>query len=321
MADVVEGEVPSIEGPQESGTTGSSYDLQEPKWVPIASSESYDFEDVGRFLARTDATVVTLLGDRDSGKSTLICSIYDRFLHGPFARLSSAGSLTITGLEQRVHYERVESGRDVPDTQHTSLAEGLRYFHFCTCDEKSSEEARDLLISDRAGELYKNARGNPALESSLIELRVADYLVVMLDGARVANINKQASALFAVRQTLQMLADRQPTFAKYQIQIVITKIDLIETAENAEELRTTLEEFRARLLATFGTRFAGLSFFETAARAEQGEYERAHGVASLLQSWMLGPTSRQIAPAGLTSPVTEFDLFAKRALSSSEASK
>ena len=284
----------------------------EPERVAIASSESFEYEDAARFLASKEAIVVTLIGDRDSGKSTLICSIYDRFLHGPFAGLQSSGVLTITGLEKRAHLERVESGRATPDTQHTSLGEGLRYFHFGTALEQESEKRSALLVSDRAGESYKNARGNPTLLSTLVELPLADYLVVMVDGDRVADLTTRAGSFFAVRQMLQLLADHQPKGANYQIQVVITKTDLIDTAPDAKELRASLNDFKERLKDSFADRFSSLVFFEIAARATRGEYPAAYGVDRLLQSWLAGPKLRNSMSVSEAPVDTEFDLLAQR---------
>ena len=284
----------------------------EPERVPIASSESFGLEDVRAFLAKTPATIVTLLGDRDSGKSTLICSIYDRFLHGPFAGQNSSGTFTITGLEQRAHLERIESGRTTPDTQHTSFAEGLSYFHFGISSETHPEKKTALLISDRAGETYKNARGNPGLVSTLSELPLADYLAVLVDGKRLADLTTRAGAFFAVRQTLQLLADHQPQGANHQVQIIITKIDLINAAPDADDLRSSLEEFKARLLSSFGSRFQSLNFFEIAARAMVGAYQAAHGVNELIHSWLAGPRKRAEVAVAAIPPETEFDLLAQR---------
>lgn len=305
---------PQGEGESGSGKIMSSaFRSPEPERVAIASSESFEYEDAARFLAGTEAIVVTLIGDRDSGKSTLICSIYDRFLHGPFAGLQSSGVLTITGLEKRAHLERVESGRATPDTQHTSLGEGLRYFHFGTSSEQEPEKRSALLVSDRAGESYKNARGNPTLLDSLIELPLADYLVVMVDGGRVAELTTRAGSFFAVRQMLQLLADHQPRDANYQIQVVITKTDLVETAHDAVELRASINDFKDRLEESFATRFSSLVFFEIAARATKGEYPAAYNVDQLLQNWLIGPKVRtEVSASETQTATTEFDLLAQR---------
>jgi len=281
--------------------------------IPIASSESFETEDLARFLAAESATIASLIGDRDSGKSTLLCSIYDRLLHGPFAGRRSFAVRTITGLERRAHHERLKSGRSTPDTERTSLAEGLRYFHFGTSAEEDTAERSHLLISDRAGEKYKDARANPALVSALTEFPLADFLVIMVDGARVAELTARAGAFFAVQQTLQMLADSGAADANTPVQVVLTKQDLIEAADGAATLRTKITEFTDRLLTAFGHRFRELTFLEIAARAYKGQFAPASGVDALLKTWLSGGkkkrTGVQITAA---TTQTEFDKLADR---------
>lgn len=285
--------------------------LREPVRIQIAASEGFELEDVNRFLMSGPGTIVSLIGDRDSGKSTLICSIYDRFLHGSFADLTITGVRTITGLEQRIHLERVESGRSKPDTPRTSLAEGLKYFHFGTSELNSGKKV-DLLISDRAGELYKNARGDAALVRSLVELPRADYLVLLLDGARLATPADRPGAMSAVRLTMLMLANHQAIGRNDRIQVVITKIDLVESATDAAILERRLQEFKKRLLRDFEKHFKSIEFFQVAARDPQRNHSPAHGVDELLRSWLRGPKIRRVVTAIAASVDTEFDRLADR---------
>lgn len=277
--------LPSNNGAPQSGSVGE-ISSPTPVKVSIASSESFEMEDLARFLAAEAGTIVSLIGDRDSGKSTLLCSIYDRFLHGSFAGRRSFAVRTITGLERRAHHERLESGRTTPDTERTSRAEGLRYFHFGTSAEADTAARSHLLISDRAGEKYKEARGNFALVSALTEFPLADFLVVMVDGARVANLAARAGAFFVVQQTLQMLADSGAADVNTPVQVVFTKQDLIEDADGADDLRTKITDFKIRLLSAFEHRFKDLSCFEIAARAHKGQFDPASGVDALLKSWL-----------------------------------
>lgn len=286
--------------------------------IRIASSESFEMEDLAHFLVAKAGTVITLIGDRDSGKSTLICSIYDRFLHGPYAGLRSSGILTISGLERRAHFERVASGLTKADTERTSLAEGVRFFHFGTVQEADPASRANLLISDRAGETYKDARGNPALVETLVELPIADYLVIVVDGARLADLASRAGAFFAARQTLQMLADSRAADTNSFIQIVFTKIDLIDHANDNVALRTKIDAFKERLRDSFAHRFRTLTFFEIAARAHSGQYPPAQGVDSLIRSWLSGTKKRQGIRAEPAVIQTEFDRLAERPASEEE---
>lgn len=301
--------------------TGTAVAMEEltSKRVAISPSEGFTFEDVGKFLAAQPGTVVTLIGDRDSGKSTLLCAIYDRFLHGPFADRQSAGVRTITALERRAHLERVESGRDIPDTQHTSLAEGLQYFHFAACKDDDLAGRESLLISDRAGETYKNARANTSLVDTLLELPHADYLVLLLDGARIANPTNRAGAMFAVRQTLQMLTDHKSMSLNDRVQIVLSKIDLVDAATDVAHAKQQVTEFMDRIRRDFARKFTTLEYFEIAARALGDKYAPATGVDLLFKSWFRGPKARSVISAHPLGLSAEFDKLEQRTLPSEVA--
>ena len=53
---------------------------------------------------------ITLAGAAESGKTTLLASIYECFQKGGFADYYFAGSLTLPGYEKRCHLSRIESG-------------------------------------------------------------------------------------------------------------------------------------------------------------------------------------------------------------------
>src|SRR5689334_12983829 len=55
--------------------------------ISLASGEALTSDEVEQFLRWRAATFVTIIGDSDSGKTTLICALYDRFLHGGFGGL------------------------------------------------------------------------------------------------------------------------------------------------------------------------------------------------------------------------------------------
>src|SRR5687767_4699776 len=76
-----------------------------------------------------EATVIVLAGSSESGKTTLITSIYERFLSGRVTGQLFAGSRTFIGLERRAHPARIRSKAPMASTQHTTLAEGQLLYH------------------------------------------------------------------------------------------------------------------------------------------------------------------------------------------------
>jgi hypothetical protein len=147
----------------------------DPETVLLASGDTLDVNAVDEFLRWRPAIFVAIIGDRDSGKTTLISTIYDRYLRGPFAGQAFAGSRTLIGLERRSYDSRVASGRIRLETPRTSIAEGLRFFHLALVQGGRQELRRDLMLADRSGETYRSAGGNSALVADLIEVKKADY--------------------------------------------------------------------------------------------------------------------------------------------------
>ncbi len=275
--------------------------------VPLPTGEVLVPLEVDGFLRRRPATFVTIVGDRESGKTTLICAIYDRFLKGPFGGLLFAGSRTLVALEKRSHLARVESGLPHPDTPRTSIADGLRFFHFAVARADRVDTCTDLMLSDRAGEAYSRARGNSALAADMIEVSHADRLVLLLDGARVADPVERAGAMQSVRQTLRVFLDGGALGASSIVQLVTTKIDLLAHHPESEDIDARLAAFRERLDHDFGPRVAALSYWDTAARDPTGGFAPAHGLDALLTEWVR-PRRVAIARAKLSTPLrSEFD--------------
>lgn len=275
--------------------------------IPLPAGEALSPAEVDEFLRWRAATFVTIVGDRGSGKTTLIYAIYDRFLKGPFAGYMFAGSRTLIGLEKRSHLARVESGRSRPDTPHTSLAEGLRFFHFAVVLANRLDARADLMLSDRAGEVYRQARSNSVLVENLVEVAKAHRLVLLLDGGRVADSVERAGAMQSVRQALRALVDGGGLNLSSIVQVVTTKIDLLANHAEKPAIDAQLIAYRERLVADFGPRLAELSFWEIAARDPLGDFPPGHGLNTLFADWVT-PRPALVSRSELTVPLrSEFD--------------
>lgn len=262
-----------------------------PTRLSLPSGEPLLPAEVDRFLLRKPAKFVTVVGEFDSGKTTLICALYDKFLKGSFAGYLFSGSKTLVGFEKRSHHSRVDSGRSAPDTPRTSLYDGLRYFHLSLAHGEVSQSRIELMLSDRAGEEYEKARGNSELVETLIEVKKASFVVLLLDGGRLADPFQRAGAMQAVRQTIRAFLDGGALMSHSRVQVVTTKFDLLKGIQKRESLEIQVEKFQAGLINDFSDRLGELSFWEIAARDPHGEFSAAHGMAELLMSWCAPSTS------------------------------
>jgi Double-GTPase 2 len=270
------------DGELDPATEGATPDIER---VSLPSGEALTFDEVGQFLLWRDATFVAVIGDSHSGKTTLVCALYERFLKGPFAGLGFAGSRTLVALERRSHHSRVESGRITPDTAHTSLQEGLRYFHFAVAPNGQPEKRTDLLLSDRSGEVYREVRDNSNVVGTLPEIPQADRTVLLLDGRRVADPIERNGAIQSARQILRVLLDNGALDLTSIVQVVTTKFDLIAAGPDVQQIDNVLAAFRERLFADFALRLKSLSFHDIAARDPTTKFAPAHG--SYAGKWVM----------------------------------
>lgn len=176
------------------------------RWELLPASSMLSLEDADVLLRWRKAAVITIVGERNGGKTTLVAQLYEQFLRGPFAQTLFCHSLSLQGFERKSFQSRAEYGADHPDTPRTSAQDGLAFFHIAVSDETSLERT-DLLISERAGETYREVRDRPELAANLIEVRKAAAIVLILDGQRVAEPRMRPGVFASVRNITRALVD------------------------------------------------------------------------------------------------------------------
>lgn len=265
---------------------------------------------IDQILRKRPARFISILGDKDAGKTTLITAIYDRLFSGPFAGLEFAGSETLVEFEVKTYYSRVDSGRPHPSTPRTSRQDGLLYYHLAV---SSAAHRTDFLFSDRAGEVYSDARNNADEVAALMEVPQADRVIILVDGKKLARLDSRADAFQGPRQLLRVLLDNGALTASSRVQIVVTKADKIQTAMDSAALEKAIGEFETRLSRDFGTRLGSLTYWRIAARDPNGRLAPALGVAELVKEWVTELPELEIVALPLARvPTSEFDLLMER---------
>lgn len=269
---------------------------QSTRMLQLSSGQPYTQKDIDAFLLAKPAQLVAIVGDVSSGKSTLLCAIYDRFAQGEFASRAFAGSATLTAFEQIVHFSRAASHASIPDTKRTSFSEGLQYYHLATVNADTSDLQTDLFMSDRAGETYRHGIDQPDGLLDLPELKHARTIAVLIDGTRLSSRADQHHALEIVRQFVRCMFDSGAISSEQHLQLVLTKRDEVERSGRADILIENARGVMNWLKRDFGSSLASIEFYEVAARDPLNEYGPAFGCDSLLRSWIE-------APEPLTHPV------------------
>jgi hypothetical protein len=149
--------------------------------------------------------------------------------------------------------------------------------------------------------------------SELIEIEKADVVVFLLDGGRLANPVERAGAFQAVRQGIRAFTDGNLLTRATELQVVITKSDLLQHAPDVDALEVRIVQFQQNLNTDLANRLGKLSYWRIAARDPSGHMAPAHGMSELLQDWTTPRVSQRapaITPKNLT---TELDKLLVRA--------
>lgn len=263
-------------------------------------------ENVDAFLRKKDVSIISIVGDSDSGKTTLVCSIYEKFLKGEFANLAFKGSQTLYGFEKRAHYSRIDSGNTTPDTQRTSMLDGLKFFHLSLVSKEEKNREINFMISDRAGENYEEARSNPEAALRLFEIKKSHVVALLVDGKKISNPMQRVSVTQSVKQMLRILVENQLVGLDSVVQILITKTDLI-CNENKENNNIFIDTFFNKIHLEFNDKLGSIELFKVAARALDNSAIDDDGLSLLLRSWcfLKKPSSRKVDYK--FRPETQFD--------------
>ena len=300
----VEADIDVFELPEASQSTDNNL-----RWATLPSSTLLTLEEADQFLLWRDAAIIAVVGERNSGKTTLITEMYGRFLRGPFADVCFCHSLSLQGFEKKSFQSRAESGAIRPDTPRTSAQDGLRFFHLALSNE-SDLRRRDLLISERAGEVYRAVREMPERAAEMIEIRKATMVAFIIDGERVAAPRQRMEVFASVRNIIKALVDSGNIAAQAQIQLVTTKYDLLDDGTMADA-QLQLSEFEQRITAMLTGRFDVVTF-RTAARDPNAGSEPARGLDQLLRSWVRPIPPVAIENVKMPNLLDEFDRFLLR---------
>jgi len=303
--DAIDDREPSEDSPKTSQEAG-----QEKPKVQLPHGESLSQLEVDAQQLQRAARFVVIMGDTSSGKSTLVCSLYEKFLRGAFADRSFVASTTLCAFERLAHQSRAISGASTPDTERTYVSEGLQYYHLALAGLENPSRRTDLFFSDRAGETYRSAMDQPHEFKTFPELSVARIVALLIDGARLAQPQELHEVLATIGRMVRAMLDSGALNDTQHLQLVMTKRDEVKRSENRDAIEMQVASLVERLQSNFGSRIATIQYFAISARDPKGEHQPADRCDALLSAWIDAPEPPVRIVEQNEDPSTGFDRLA-----------
>lgn len=227
--------------------------------------------------------LVLIAGEAESGKTTLLATIYEKFNAGPFADFLFAGTATFVGWEKRCHFSRVASGSERADTERT-LGLQQRLLHLRLRNVHLADAPQDILFTDLSGEVFKLVRDSTAECQQLGMLKRADHVVLLIDGKKIAEAATRHQALNNSIALLRSTVDAGMVGPQSFVDVVFSKYDVLQTADS--KTSEFVNNATGTITTRFGTKLGRLRFHRIAARPESPDVEFGFGIPELLRSWV-----------------------------------
>lgn len=277
--------------------------------IEICSGDVMRREDVTAFVLARSIRSVALVGEQRAGKTTLLASIYEMYCKGPFAGLSFAGSKTLVGFAKRHHLALLNSERTTPTTPRTSRDDEVVFFHLALA--RSTREIVDVVISDRSGEAYGDARIDTSLIPTLSELYQAERVCFLLDGAKFASKEQRPAYSRQFKQMIHALADNGALANVKVVEVLATKFDVTSHGEAEDQIKF-LTQYESQISDEFAGHGLNLRCYRVCALPKTDVSIGFVGLEDMVRRWTNPISLPSISPVPISDLPRQIDrLLAK----------
>lgn len=263
---------------------GDGANAAETASLALPGSDTLDAEAAACHLRAGDSRVIAIIGPSESGKTSLIASLYDLFQGGTVAGVDFAGSDCLHAFEHTCHDARAASRRNIPHINRTPRGEA-RYYQLSVAGGPAGA-GLTLLLGDRAGEEYRGAADDIAIAANFVEVHRADTLAVLVDGERLLDSGARHNLRSEIVMMLQALVDGAAVRRGQRLALVLTKIDLVRSSPVAARVDGDFTGLATRLSELFSHVFDTIELFQIAASPKTDVIARGTGVPELFEFWL-----------------------------------
>lgn len=211
--------------------------------------DSLTDENINDVLGDYNTHLVTLVGFSEVGKSTFVASLYHKLMcNGEIDGHNFIDSDTYVGFERRA-YIRNESLKTSYRNSRTTTLEG----QFLTLTLSKDDKINKLIISDRAGETYKNSYtsnlSDVKQDKGLIN---SHHIIFFIDSSSVNNEDDYSDFC----DDFQLLLSRMASAGVFDVpkvyDIIYNKIDLNQTDEIKELYKKQSQDLENKMKVDYG---------------------------------------------------------------------
>lgn len=215
-------------------------------------------ESINNVLGGTESRLITLVGFSEVGKSTFVASLYHKFMaNGEVNGSKIVDSDTFVGFEKRA-YVRNEAFKTIKRNARTTMTEG----QFLTLSLSKNGKKKKLIVSDNAGEKYKNTYVDNQAEVNKDKGLVNTRHIIFFIDCSVLNDDDEYMDFY---DKFQLLLSRMSTAGVFDVQktydIIYNKVDTNDTEEKKETYKTNRINFENKLVTEFNIKVSNT--FET----------------------------------------------------------
>ena len=278
-------------------------------FVELPSGDALSVQEANQTTRSSVTRVIVPVGLAGVGKTTLLSEIYERFREGPFAGYRYAWSRTLHGFEQRAHNARIASRRSVPTTLRTPIGDSEAFLHLRLSPVGGFLPARDMLIADWPGEVFREMRDDVQTARSHLLLPRADHISFLVDGESLGNLESRQEAYHEADMLIQSILDAGVDSAAKSV--IYTKWDAALEGNGADVLDDFTNTLEQQLRGKYEARSGEIRFIRTAARPFPGsDLDRGKNLDEVLRAWIDSARRPVILPeARDAQAVREFDRF------------
>lgn len=215
-------------------------------------------ESINNVLGGTESRLITLVGFSEVGKSSFVASLYHKFMaNGEVNGSKIVDSDTFVGFEKRA-YVRNEAFKTIKRNARTTMPEG----QFLTLTLSKNGKKKKLIVSDNAGEKYKNTYVDNQAEVNKDKGLVNTRHIIFFIDCSVLNDDDEYMDFY---DKFQLLLSRMSTAGVFDVQktydIIYNKVDTNDTEEKKETYKTNRFNFENKLATEFNIKISNT--FET----------------------------------------------------------